>query len=112
MDGLSGAPDDSQAWFRCEDARKARGSLLAETGRVDVPAMFANARAARRQPKTDTLEEQRGTQVDRLDQRLTGAIVGLRQEIGKLDRRLAVRLGALLSRMAWPVICQPPCEAS
>jgi len=47
VDDLSGVPADPQAWLRREDAREALDPVLAEIGRVYVPAMLANARALR-----------------------------------------------------------------
>jgi len=45
VDDLSGTPAAEDAWMRPEDAGLVLGELLAEVGRVYVPALLANARA-------------------------------------------------------------------
>ena len=45
VDDLSGAPAPDDGWLSADDVRDALGELLAEVGRVYVPALLANAQA-------------------------------------------------------------------
>ena len=45
VDDLSGAPAEDDGWLSANEARDALGDLLAEVGRVYVPALLANAQA-------------------------------------------------------------------